>query len=276
MQRSAARSARGAAGAIGRLRATLLARRAYASSSAPVEVLRVPAASLGLEEFRQRFVQPKLPCILTGGIDGWPALERWRDPSYFVRLFGDETVPVEVGGTYLDPQMRKESMTMAAFVERHLRGGAKETGYLAQHQLFGQVPALREDIEVPGFVAAGRGDMHQVSAWIGPINTVSPLHRDPYENLLCQVVGCKRVVLYPPSQEPLLYPFRQLNLRNSSQVDVEKPDLDRFPLFAEAKGVTCEVHAGEMLYLPLRYWHYIRSVPVEGAGYSATVTFWWM
>lgn len=30
-------------------------------------------------------------------------------------------------------------------------------------------------------------------------NTTSPLHYDDYENLLCQIVGTKELVLFPPA-----------------------------------------------------------------------------
>jgi hypothetical protein len=46
------------------------------------------------------------------------------------------------------------------------------------------------------YVRAGRGDAYAINAWIGPPGTVSPLHRDPTHNILTQLYGEKRVLLY--------------------------------------------------------------------------------
>ena len=100
-------------------------------------------------------------------------------------------------------------------------------GYLAQHRLLDQVPELRKDIITPDYCALlldidettshnnpldtschidnthtspdapgsstepeeHRGDGVLVNAWLGPIGTVSPLHHDPYYNLLAQTTG---------------------------------------------------------------------------------------
>ncbi len=47
---------------------------------------------------------------------------------------------------------------------------------------------------------------------------VTPLHTDPYHNLLTQVIGRKHVRLYSPQVTPRLYPFESGFTTNCSQV----------------------------------------------------------
>ena len=63
--------------------------------------------------------------------------------------------------------------------------------------------------------AAGR--VHQRSVWLGPAGTRTPLHRDPYFNLLCQAWGAKAVRLHAPEHAAALAPYHQHALRNTSQ-----------------------------------------------------------
>jgi len=55
----------------------------------------------------------------------------------------------------------------------HLAG--QERGYLAQHELFEQIPALRADICEPDYCALGAGGRVTVNAWFGPPGTVCPV-----------------------------------------------------------------------------------------------------
>lgn len=59
--------------------------------------------------------------------------------------------------------------------------------------------------------------MHQRSVWLGPAGTRTPLHCDPYVNLLCQAWGAKAVRLHAPEHAAALAPYRQHALRNTSQ-----------------------------------------------------------
>ena len=99
---------------------------------------------------------------------------------------------------------------------------------------------------------------------------VTPLHTDPHHNLLAQVVGTKYVRLYPPAATARLYPYREGLTTNSSQVDLDAPDLERFPGFAALPFMDCLLRPGQMLYIPPLWWHYVRAVTV-----SFSVSFWW-
>lgn len=98
----------------------------------------------------------------------------------------------------LDNEARPSSRATASGKGRAPRG---ETAYLAQHELFDQIPPLRRDIMTPDYCALlladeeddGGAESVATNAWFGPGGTVSPLHNDPFHNLLAQVVGSKRV-----------------------------------------------------------------------------------
>ena len=117
-------------------------------------------------------------------------------------------------------------------------------------------------------------------AWFGPQATVSPLHHDPYHNLLAQVVGSKYVRLYDPAFSDALYPDPDPSSKNTSRVELELElqrqrsegggESGRFPLFAAAPYTECILGPGEMLYIPPGWWHYVRSLSV-----SFSVSFWW-
>lgn len=47
-----------------------------------------------------------------------------------------------------------------------------QLGYLAQHPLFDQIPALKMDIMEPEYCSLGEGEMQSINAWFGPAETV--------------------------------------------------------------------------------------------------------
>lgn len=158
---------------------------------------------------------------------------------------------------------------------------AAACAYLAQYQLFDQIPSLREDILTPRFCAARTAEDEGappeceqsltpiVSAWFGPAGTVSPLHTDPYHNTLAQVVGHKYVRLYEARHTSRLYP-RSGALCNNCHVDLDKPQPARQPLVKGTPFMHCILAPGELLYIPRHVWHYVRSLET-----SFSVSFWW-
>ncbi|XP_062470711.1 bifunctional peptidase and arginyl-hydroxylase JMJD5 isoform X2 [Pezoporus occidentalis] len=210
------------------------------------------------------------PVVLEGIMDHWPCMRKWS-VDYFCQVAGCRTVPVELGTRYTDEEWSQKLMTVGDFISQYIVN-EKSVGYLAQHQLFDQIPELKEDISIPDYCCLGEGEEEHITinAWFGPEGTISPLHQDPQQNFLAQVFGRKYIRLYSPQDSENLYPHESQILHNTSQVDVEDPDLVKFPNFRKAAFQSCVLMPGQVLFIPVKYWHYVRSLDV-----SFSVSFWW-
>ena len=109
---------------------------------------------------------------------------------------------------------------------------------------------------------------------LGTGGTVTPLHFDSYDNMLAQVVGHKYVRLYAAGESDKLYALPAAGgglgaQGNISAVEVEAVDAAAFPRFASAEYSELVLGPGEMLYIPARTWHYVRSLAP-----SFSVSFW--
>ncbi|CAH2307126.1 lysine-specific demethylase 8 [Pelobates cultripes] len=224
-----------------------------------------------LEHFKANYLVTQQPVILEGIIDHWPCMKKWS-VDYIQRVAGCRTVPVELGSRYTDVDWSQKLMTINEFISKYILNQQGCTGYLAQHQLFDQIHELKEDISIPDYCCLGDGDEDDITinAWFGPAGTVSPLHQDPQQNFLAQIVGRKYIRLYSVSETENLYPFESSLLHNTSQVDIENPDLDKFPKFAQSKYHDCILSPGQILFIPVQWWHYVRALDI-----SFSVSYWW-
>ncbi|KAI5920205.1 hypothetical protein F4810DRAFT_445252 [Camillea tinctor] len=251
---------------------------------------------------------------------------RWDQPSYLLsRTFGGRRlVPVEVGRSYVDEGWGQRLVTFGSFLREYIdpslsptpppptstslppeanatTTAGKPIAYLAQHPLLTQLPSLRADILLPDYcytsppaslTSTDNGedpaplDEPLLNAWFGPPGTITPLHTDPYHNVLAQVVGRKYVRLYSAAETPRMAARGReggVEMGNTSLVDVgvvegwdaaEDEDDDkqeqRRRQFAEIPFMDSILEPGDLLYIPVGWWHYVRGLSV-----SFSVSFWW-
>eukprot|EP00069_Balaena_mysticetus_P021791 bmy_13955T0 len=86
------------------------------------------------------------------------------------------------------------------------------------------------------------------------------------DNFLIQVTGKKRVVLFSPRDAQYLY----LSGTKSEVLNVDNPDLAKYPLFSKARRYECSLKAGDVLFIPALWFHNVVS---EEFGVGVNV-FW--
>ena len=75
-----------------------------------------------LETFHAHMHNSRSPIILEDSITHWPALERWKQPEYWMRrtLGGSRLVPVETGRSYVDSGWGQKIVKFGDFMREYL------------------------------------------------------------------------------------------------------------------------------------------------------------
>lgn len=218
------------------------------------------------DEFLAEYYSANRPVVLTGLMKTWPAMKTWS-PDYLQSCFGSAEIEVTTNRD-ADPDYEvnlprhRHRMTLSEYVDMVKASGVTNDHYVvARNHLFEKegLSELLADIDMFPQLLDSNDASGKVSLWFGPAGTITPLHHDFWNILLAQVHGRKRVRLVPPTQLRLVY------LRNNvySEVDCEAPDFDRHPLFARATVMDVTLHPGEVLFLPVGWWHDVRSLDVS-------------
>jgi hypothetical protein len=237
------------------------------------------------------YYKEQTPVVLRGAVANAKAVSEWKSWDYLKGLVSDDaTCHVELGGNYSASSAERSDIRFQDFLTymqlfEEQRGRRPQEGiepppsgelvYLAQNDV---VQELYQDFHVPQFCGdennsvGHEGRLYNTMIWIGPYGCVSPMHNDPLDNVLMQFVGAKCALLFPPADAQALYSGHEGNQPNTSPINPEeKPDLDRYPLFAEASPpLICDLQPGDLLYIPKRWFHYVRTVET-----SISVNAWW-
>lgn len=238
----------------GRLRRELLALR-----GPDVERRETPPA----DHFLREYYATGTPVILTDLVTRWPAFTRWS-PQHLRDRFGAAQIELEAGRA-ADPapdihyERLRQTSTMAAYVDRVLAAGETNDLYLIANNRNLARPELRElllDIALPPgwFDPSVERAARCGALWFGPAGTVTALHHDTSNILLCQVVGRKRLRIFPPDEPRLLAAARGVY----NDLDPER-DADALA----ARGHDLVLAPGEALFLPVGWWHHVRALDVS-------------
>ncbi len=213
--------------------------------------------------FFEQYYALNRPLIIRNAVKHWPAIRNWT-PEYLIEKAGDREVQIQARRTQnqnyeIQASQHRQVTRFADFVNRVFAEGESNDVYMTAQNgdINGQaLESLWPDLEpLPAMLDDATGT-HRMFFWIGPRGTVTPLHHDLTNNLMAQVVGRKLVKLIAPDCLPYVYNHYHCY----SQVDPENVDAGKFPLFSRVKVHDVVIGPGDLLFLPVGWWHHVRSL----------------
>ena len=193
--------------------------------------------------------------------------------------------------------LQRQSMTFEEFVNRAGRAGDREerkeqeedreqqtendtaqSCFASRYYLYGEpLPAPLQPLLPPPTILKPIPSLSSSLLWVAVSGSISPLHYDLSDGVLCQLHDSKHFLLFSPRHYHTLAPYptshahdRQSQLHFDTRPTVHPQAEGEVGRQDGLEGWVGEVRAGEMIYLPYGWWH-----QVESEGECVSVTYRW-
>jgi len=224
-----------------------------------------------------------VPVVVRGLLEAEVATGNWT-PAALGTQYAGHQVNLAIGNAEQESditQLQMEFSEFAAMVENDTQAAQMErTGgvpYLAEvTDQWSKSAVVKEAAEAIVHKTLSRDNPFVTSMmfWMGPRHTITGLHADTEAmNVLHQMHGSKTVWMLPPSEHHNLYPSEKYdNGATNFEVDPFQAHHTQFPRYNAAKAINVTIHAGDALFVPYGWPHFVRSesasVSLSGRSYS--------
>lgn len=207
-------------------------------------------------DFQENYMKPQRPLKFKNLMRYSEAYDKWS-PDFFKEKLGHIEVGVfDNDNAHLDRSYKQAPHTMkfGDYLDKIQEGPTDARLHL--FNVFKHMPELKDHFEYP---------KHMVKniitalpfAFFGGEGSVARIHRD-MDNanvFLTEFWGKKFIAVFDPKYDELLYRYP---FTTHTAIDIENPDYDKYPGLHHVVGEHTILDRGETLFMPCKYWHYIR------------------
>ncbi len=214
--------------------------------------------NISKKEFVNEYVRKSIPVVITDLTKNWPGMGKLT-PEFFKNKYGHmekevEGVKIKMAD-YIDMMLKStpenpspypyafnveyDFPELMSWLKPELHYGKSDR---VNHPLLPK--SFLKGTQVHEFFFGGKG-----SGFPFVHIDVMCLHTQ-----ITQLYGEKEFFLFPPDQTPYMYP-REDRPKISSVRNIFNPDLEKYPLFKNAKPLSIMVHEGETVFFPTGWWH---------------------
>lgn len=218
----------------------------------------------------KKIITSNAPAIIKS-ISFGDCMQIW-DLTYLNQKLSDSLIVIHESSqedlNFIDKNFNYKTCTFQQFVDKlrednsyvYLRSTNSSPRAKKAAKIEEDFPSIAQDFKPAKFVPyRDNDDLYHSSV----LRIASPrvqiwTHFDLYDNILCQVRGTKRVILFSPEDSKYLYvegdKSKVNNFNNWEQC------LAQFPLVSLAKPYRCILRPGDTLFIPALWWHNIKTV----------------
>ncbi|XP_014239313.1 tRNA wybutosine-synthesizing protein 5-like [Cimex lectularius] len=232
----------------------------------------------------QQFIANERRPLLIKNIDIGDCIKKWT-VDYLAEALGENEVKVHVSPvgnmSFINKNFTYKTLRFDEFIRRaaaekntkwflceneryYLRSTGSDRRGKDVANVEKQFPQISRDIKYPELF--DKSDFFSSVFRIGSCGVQIWTHYDIMDNILLQISGEKRVVLFSPHDTQHMY----LNGDKSEVLDIDCPNVEKFPNFVKATQYECIMKPGDVLYIPA-LWHHNTTAKTFGIGVNV---FW--
>ncbi|XP_061186498.1 tRNA wybutosine-synthesizing protein 5-like [Saccostrea echinata] len=217
--------------------------------------------------------EERTPVILRGQYIG-DVTEKWSSVEYLAEKGGAKPVKIHVSPIpqmdFINKNFAYKSLPFNEFVRRAAEDTHKEF-FISETEKYYlralgddvrkevadisvQFPELAQDLVIPDLFPRDRffSSVFRIASRGLQLWT----HYDVMDNILIQISGRKKVVLFDPADAHNLY----LNGDKSEVLDIDHPDSEKYPKFYSAIRYEGQLEPGDILFIPALWFHNVVSL----------------
>jgi hypothetical protein len=227
-------------------------------------------SNLSVKTFNREY-RNRVPVVVTDALDTWRARSAWTFGELKVH-YGKTVVHVQGFQDGQPHQALDRRMLLGEYIDNILTKDFHAFPFYLRdnHSLFVGHKELWGDFTHPRYCFDWFRLLPDFTVrpgpriFIGPRGSVQNLHQDMWGTFfwMAQLEGRKHWILFSPDQKDLLFEHPKSDFPGSVKRPVrpDKPDLERYPLFAGAQGLECFCGPGDLIIVPRDWFHWVQSL----------------
>lgn len=200
----------------------------------------------------------KRPLLFKGVAKEWPAVKNWSK-QYFRENYGSTEIPLvdKIPGIR-DDKGKYPKINFAQYFDEVDKGNKI---YLSFSRVLDHNPELLKDLDLDWLRQFQWGAINgeQTFFFMGEKGTKTEMHNGFAQTLFVQIQGRKKWIVWAPEERFFLDPVAGRHTHFYSHVNPHDENDPRYPLLKYCKKYEIECVAGDVLWFPALFWHYVEN-----------------